>query len=822
MMRHRFVILASGLVALLVIQGMHLVQAQEMSEGVQAEAMSLEAQSEFIAKYCSYCHNPTDLSGGMTLTDLDLGHPEQNAELVEKIIKKSMAGLMPPVGEYRPEREALVSFARSLEVRLDGAAAQSVNPGTRGFQRLTRDEYANSIKYILGLEVDVAKYLPADMLSAGMDNIADSQQLSASLMEGYMRAAGEITNQALGDPDATPTSVMFQATRLASQLEHVPGTPFGTRGGMSVMHNFPADGEYNIRVLLFATATGRFFSNVEDEEVEVSIDGERIALLEVDSEMSEADETGLNLTTGRVFVKAGPHRVAVAFVNKHSPIVEDDIREIHQTMVDSDAPNTNDLTIYAHIREFEVSGPFNVSGVSDSAPRRAVFTCRPLSPAEETPCAREIIQQLARKTYRRPVTYEDMEGLMLFYGQGREKGGDFESGIRSALHAMLTSPYFVFKLEVPPTDLAVGQSYYIGDLALASRLSYFVWGTPPDEELVALARQGRLQNPVVLEGQVRRMLVDPLSIWLSEKFANLWLHLPDLMNVEPDPFYFPFYDHTLALAMKQETELFFDSIVREDRNVLDLITGDHTFVNERLAEHYSIPNVRGGQFRRVSVTDDYRRGLLGKGAILTMTSNADRTSPVLRGKWVLQVLLGTDPPPPPPVVPSLEETQAVNSGKVLTVRERMQLHRENPACNSCHRMIDPLGLALENFDVTGRWRIWDKTFALDSEGLRIHTAGIPIDSTTELYDGMPLDGPAALRQGILKYSDTFIQGLTEKLMSFAIGRRIEYFDGPTIRAITRSAARDDNRFSSLILGIVHSVPFQMNTEVDSVIEARER
>ena len=822
MTRYILGVVGGALVCMLALGGMNLAVEQAPGAGEQTAPMSLEAQGEFIAEYCSHCHNPVDLFGGMTLTNLDFAHPEQNAELAEKVVGKVKAGLMPPAGEYRPEKGPLDAFASAIEIRLDEAAAEGPNPGTRGFQRLTRDEYANSIKHLLGVEVDVAKYLPADMLSEGMDNIADSQPLSASLMEGYMRAAGEITNQALGDPNATPTSVMFKATRLASQLEHVPGTPFGTRGGMSVMHNFPADGEYDIRFLLFATATGRFFANVEDEEVEVSLDGERIALLEVDPEMTEADETGLNLTTGRLFVKAGPHRVAVAFVNKHSPIVEDDIREIAQTMVDSDAPNTNDLTIYAHLREFEISGPFNVSGVSDSAPRRAVFNCRPLSPAEETPCAREIIRALARKAYRRPVTDEDMEGLMLFYGQGREKGGDFESGIRSALHAMLTSPYFVFKFEVPPTDVAAGQSYYVGDLALASRLSYFVWGTPPDDELVDLADQGRLQDPVVLEAQVRSMLADPRSIWLSEKFANLWLHLPDLMNIEPDPFYFPFYDHTLALALEREAELFFDSVVREDRNVLDLITADDTFVNERLADHYGIPNVRGGQFRRVTVADDYRRGLLGKGAILTMTSNADRTSPVLRGKWVLQVLLGTDPPPPPPVVPSLEETEAVDSGKVLTVRERMQSHRANPACSSCHRMIDPLGLALENFDVTGRWRTWDKTFALDAEGLRIHSAGIPIDSTTELYDGTPLDGPATLRQGILKYSDTFIQGLTQKLMSFAIGRRIEYFDMPAIRTITREAALNDNRFSSLILGIVDSPPFQMNTEAEPVTEARER
>ena len=815
----RYVILTTGVVCLLVAGTINIAGPVAPQTGQTVVPASLNSQRDFVSNNCAICHDDISVFGGMSLTSLDLAHPEQNPELAEKVIAKLKAGLMPPAGEARPPRADSDVFYRTLEAQLDQAASLDPNPGSRSFQRLTRDEYANSIRDLLGVEVDVAKYLPADMLSEGMDNIADSQPLSASLMEGYMRAAAEITNQALGDPKASPTSVMFKLNRMAAQLDHVPGTPFGTRGGASEMLNFPADGEYDIRVLLYATATGRFFANVDDEEVEVSLDGERVALLAVDPEMSEADEVGLNLTTGRIFVKAGPHRVAVAFIDKHSPIVEDDILEINQTLVDSDAPNTHDLTIYAHLREFEISGPFNVSGVSDSAPRRSVFTCRPLSLDEEVPCATEIIDRLARKAYRRPTTAEDMEGLMLFYGQGREEGGDFESGIRTALHAMLTNPYFVFKFEIPPTGVAPGESYYVGDLALASRLSYFVWGTPPDEKLIDVAVDGRLRDPAVLEAEVHRMLADPRSIWLSAKFANLWLHLPDLGNIQPDPFYFPLFDLTLASAMERETELFFDSIVREDRNVLDLITADHTFVNERLADHYEIPNVRGEHFRRVRVSDDYRRGLLGKGGILTMTSNADRTSPVLRGKWVLQVLFGTAPPAPPPVVPSLEETDAVATGKVLTVRERMEMHRSNPVCASCHKLIDPLGLALENFDVTGRWRTWDKTFALDSGGFRIHSAGIPIDSTTVLHDGTPMDGPASLRNAILGYSEIFIDGLTRKLLSFAIGRRIEYFDMPAVRTITSDAARNDNRFSMLVLGIAKSPAFQMNRAEEVVTEA---
>ena len=668
--------------------------------------------------------------------------------------------------------------------------------------------------------MDVAKFLPADSLSEGLDNIADSQTFSASLMEGYMRAAGQIMREALGDPKADPSSVVFQVNRTGSQLRRVPGAPFGTRGGLSLMHNFPADGEYSFRSMLHGTPTGNLFGNTKDEEIEVSIDGERVALVAVPANLSESGSiSGLNLATGPVFVKAGPHRVTAAFLKKQTLIVADDMAEIQHTLIDTDSGDGRELTVYPHIREFEINGPRNVSGVSDSPPRRSVFTCRPLGPEEEIPCATEILSRLARLTYRRPVSEEDMEGLMLFYEQGRDRNKDFESGIREALQAMLTSPDFVFKFEPFPEGTEPGEDYYIGDLALASRLSYFLWGKPPDDKLIDLAAREQLGDPVVLESEVRRMLADPSSLWLSAKFANLWLHLPDLDNFHPEPYYYPQYDHTLALALVRETELFFDSIVREDRNVLDLITADHTFVNERVATHYGIPNVRGDRFRKVTLSEDFRRGLLGKAAILALTSNAERTSPVLRGKWVLGVLLGTPPPPPPPVVPSLDETEAITSGKVLPVRERMEMHRANPGCNSCHRMIDPLGLALENFDVTGEWRVLDKTYAISSAGVRIHTGGIPIDATTELYDGTPLDGPASLRSAILKYSDAFINTLTENLMAFAIGRRIEHFDMPSIRSITDEAATNDNRFSSLVLGIVKSPAFRMSRAEEPVTEA---
>ena len=825
MTRFRFAMPGGAVACLLVAGAINLAggQASAPVRAGETALLPLDAQRAFVADYCSGCHNDNDRFGEMTLTSLDLEHPEQNAELAEKVIRKLKTGLMPPAGEVRPSGRDAEAFAASLAAQVDQAAATRPNPGSRPFQRLTGDEYANSVRDLLGVDVDVTKFLPADSLSEGLDNIADSQTFSASLMEGYMRAAGQIMREALGDPMAEPSSTVFQVNRTGSQLMRTPGAPFGTRGGISLMFNFPADGEYNFRAMLHGTPTGQLFGNTPDEEIEVSIDGVRVALLPIDPQLSESSSiSGLNVATGPIFVKTGPRRVSAAFVKKYTVIVPDDMAEIQHTLIDTDSGDGRELTVYAHVREFEISGPRKVSGVSDSAPRRRVFTCRPLRPQEEIPCATRIVRQLARKAYRRPVTGEDMEGLMLFYDQGRETGGNFESGIREALQAMLTSPDFVFKFEPFPEGTETGQDYYIGDLALASRLSYFLWGKPPDDELIDHADQGQLGNPSVLEAQVRRMLADPGSLWLSTKFANLWLHLPDLENFHPEPYYYPQFDHTLALALTRETELFFDSIVREDRNVLDLITADDTFVNERVAMHYGVSNVRGNRFRKVTLSEDYRRGLLGKGAILALTSNAERTSPVLRGKWIMGVLLGTPPPPPPPSVPSLDDTEAITSGKVLPVRERMEMHRENPACNSCHRMIDPLGLALENFDVTGEWRTLDKTYTISDGGVRIHAGGIPIDPATELYDGTPLDGPASLRQAILKYSDAFINTLTENLLAFAIGRRVEYFDMPTIRAITREAKTDNNRFSSLILGIVKSPAFRMSRAEEPVSEANEK
>lgn len=774
-----------------------------------------------LTQYCQGCHNDTVKSGNMSLTRLDLAHVEQNAELAEKIIRKLGVGLMPPAGAKRPDKQTLEAFRLTLETQLDKAAAANPNPGSRPSQRLTRTEYANSIRDMFGIEIDVSKYIAADTVSDGFDNIADTQTLSASTMQGYLRAAAHITTEVLGDPNAEPASTVYKANVLATQLRHVPGTPIGTRGGLSFVFNFPADGEYNIRTLMWAEDEGRLYGAMSTEQsLDVSIDGERVALLTIPRTLNEGNApngqySGLSVLTGHVFVKTGPRKVAAAFLRSRSEVFDDDIAPIENTLIDTDMGTDGELTTLPHVREIEITGPFNTAGVSDSVPRRNVFICRPLSTDEELPCATQIVSKLARQAYRRPLTDADMKPLLAFYQRGRSEGRAFEAGIRRAIEAMLVSPSFLFKLEPAPSNVMPGQTYRISDLALASRLSYFLWGTYPDDELITAAAQGKLNASAELDKQVRRMLRDGRSIWLSEKFAYEWLHLGDLLKLEPDPGYYPMYDATLTASLLRETELFFNSVVTEDRNVLDLLTANHSFADERLALHYRLPNIRGPQFRRVVFGEDYRRGLLGKGAILALTSVADRTSPVYRGKWVMSVLLGTPPPPPPPVVPTLSETPAVTSDKVLTVRERMEIHRANPSCSSCHRMIDPIGLALENFDVTGQWRTWDKTYAIAASGERIHTGGVAIDAKTEMYDGTPLDGPASLRRAILAHSDAFIGTLTEKLMTFAIGRRVEYFDMPAVREITRQAAKDDNRFSAIVLEIVKSAAFQMGKATPS-------
>jgi hypothetical protein len=616
-------------------------------------------------------------------------------------------------------------------------------------------------------------------------------------MEGYLRAASRISSLAVGDKDARPGETTYRVDRTASQTAHVLGAPLGTRGGIAVVHAFPADGDYSFRIMLHSIPTGQLFGSVaRGEQVEISIDGARAALVAINPRMSEADPNGMNLQTPRLHVKAGPRRVAAAFLERFEAPVDDLLAPIDYTLADTQIGAGYGVTALPHLREFAVTGPHNVTGVSDTPARRRIFSCRPTAPAEEALCAAEIVKALAGRAYRGPASASELQALMEFYRQGR-KDADFESGVRLALQAILASPRFLFRLEqVNVAAVKAGQSYRIGEAELASRLSFFVWGAAPDAALLEAARQGALATPLGLERQLQRLLHDPRSEALSTRFAAQWLRLQDLDKIRPDALLYPQYDATLAEGFRRETELLFDSIVREDRSVFELLTADYTFVNERVARHYGLPKVSGSAFRRVDLSATPRRGLLGHGSVLALTSVADRTSPVLRGKWVMEVLLGTPPPPPPPTVPDLDaSTKPIAAdGRTLSVRERMEEHRADPACRSCHRVIDPLGLALENFDVDGSWRIRDN--------------GVAIDATGTLFDGTPLRGPADLRQALLDRPDTVLRNFTEFLMTYALGRRLEPADMPQLRAIVRQAGRNGYRFSSFALGVVQSPAFQ--------------
>ena len=810
MTRHILAILGMVFLCLALGTDINLAERQEASV---LELLSAEAQQALVDQYCIWCHDDVEKSGDLSMSGLDLAEVGQNTEIVEKMIRKLRAGMMPPLGQPRPDARTLEAFVTSMEGGVDRVAAASPNPGRRALARLNRIEYANSIRALLGIEVDVAALLPPDSMGHGFDNMADALSISPALIEGYIRAAGEISRVAVGDPKASATSASYSISRTASQMYYVEGAPMGTRGGTSVVHNFPADGEYTFTMTFYGESTGGIFGLnnplAEDykEQIEVSINGERAEVLEVLNSMNESQPAGLSLTTKPISVKAGPQRVSAAFIQRFYGLVDDLIRPIEHTIADQQVSTGEGITTLPHLQDLNIKGPFNTTGVSLTPSRARIFTCRPTSAAEEEPCATEILSDVATQAYRRPVSAEDLEGLMTFYRTGRE-AGDFESGVRTALQALLASPNFVFRFEQVPAGVEQGQNHRISDLELASRLSYFLWSTVPDDELIRVASEGRLQDPEMLEQQVRRMLRDPLSEALSTRFAAQWLRLRDLEGKIPDPILFPQFDAGLGESMRRETELFFASIVREDRNVLDLLTGDYTFIDERLAKHYKLPSVIGNRFRRVPLTDENRRGLLGQASILTLTSNADRTSPVQRGKYVMEVLLGSPPPAPPPNVPALEEAERLTGGEVLTLRKRMEEHRANPVCAACHKLIDPIGLALENFDVTGRWRTLD--------------AGAPIDPVGELYDGTILNGPTSLRQAILDRSDAFIHNFTENLLTFGLGRKVEHYDLPTVRAIARAAAAEDNRFSSFITGVVGSAAFQMSrAEETTVAEAQD-
>jgi mono/diheme cytochrome c family protein len=754
-------------------------------------------QNAMFKQYCVACHSDRGKAGGLTLASFDAAKATDDVVLAEKIIRKLRAQMMPPAGARRPPA------ATALETRVDRAAALNPSPGSRPFQRLNRAEYARAVKDLLDVDVDVASLLPADTISNGFDNVADAQSFSPTLMESYLRAAARVTALAIGDPEAAATETNYRVPKTASQLARVEGAPFGTRGGVSVPHTFPADGDYVFKVELHSNACGVLFGGPnEGETVEVSVNGERKAIMKIDPRMAETT-TGLSLKTPPIAVKAGVQRVTAAFVQRFEGPVNDLVAPIDHTLADTQIGVAIGITTLPHVKDFSIVGPYNVTGISDTASRRKVFSCRPTSAADETTCATRIVRTLATQAFRGNVAERDLSALMQFYADGR-KEGDFEYAIGGAIEAILASPQFLFKLENTPATLRAGQSYRLSDGELASRLSYFIWGAAPDAELARLAAQGRLSAPGVYEKQIARLVADPRSEALSTRFARQWLRLGDVEGVLPDAVAYPYFDRTLGDAFVTESELFFGSLVREDRSVLDLLTADYSFVNERIARHYGIPNVAGNAFRRVTLPAE-RRGILTHGSVLVLTSVADRTSPVMRGKWVMEVMMGSPPPPPPPNVPALEDTKGDVSGKVLTVRERMEEHRKNPQCTSCHRVIDPLGLALENFDATGKWRIKD--------------SGMPVDPSGTLYDGTPMNGAAGLRAALLKHQDVFLLSFTENLMTYALGRRIEAPDMWAVRQLVREAARREYKMSAFVKAVATSPLFTRGSAAEPATTA---
>lgn len=761
------------------------------------------SDNDVIQAYCVRCHNDRTLRGNMSLEHFDTERAPENAAVAEKVIRKLRAAMMPPPGVRRPAGDTLMALAEALERIVDAAAAANPTPGGRTFQRLNRAEYDRAIQELLALEVDAGRYLPLDTKSANFDNIADVQLLSPVLLDAYMNAASEIARLAVGDPDALPSTTTYTNAGYVSQWDRVEGAPFGTRGGISATHTFPADAEYVFNMAFEHTTTGGFFGGTtRGEQIELSIDGKRVQFLEVDRWMDVSDPNGVSMRSEPIFVRAGPHRVTASFLRRSEGPLEDLVSPHDWSLTDRQIGVSGyGVTALAHLKDLAIVGPYGATGVSDTPARKRIFTCRPTSPDEARPCAQRIVTQLGTRAYRRPLSPDDVEGLMSFYDLGESDAG-FERGVRTALEAMLASPDFVFRFEEPAEEVVPGQSYRITDVALASRLSFFLWGTPPDDELIEVAGREELSDPDEFERQIHRMLADARSEALGSRFAAQWLRLDDLDKVHPDRLLFPDYHQQLADAMRRETELFFNGLVRDDRGVLELYTADYTYLNERLAKHYGIEGVVGERFRRVRYPDETRRGLLGHGSILTLTSHAGRTSPVLRGKWVMEVLLGTPPPPPPPGIPDLDETEGSEDGRLLTTRERMALHRSSPSCSSCHRFMDPIGLALDNFDVTGRWRIREN--------------GMPLDTQGELYDGTPVSSPMELQEALVKRPIPLIRTFTENLMTYALGRRVEYFDQPTIRAITQKAASDGYKMSTFILGVATSQAFQMQQATDVV------
>ncbi len=764
--------------------------AQPEATGAQTRG----PEQSLVNRYCLGCHNDRALQGGLSLEAAPLDNVAGHAEVWERVVRKLRAGAMPPSGSARPDAAAYQGLVDYIETALDARADAAPDPGrTDTFRRLNRTEYRNAVRDLLALDVDAAALLPRDDASYGFDNVG-VVELSPTLMERYLAAAQKISRLAVGSSAIVPGSRVVTLRPDLTQEVHLEGLPFGTRGGATVDHTFPLDGEYEIEVRLARNRNENVEGLRDPHVVEMLLDGERLKLFTVVPDRNRlggyyADEgvdKHLNL---RLHVTAGPHAVGAAFLRKNAALIETE-RQPYQAQFNQDRHPRQQPAVHS----ISISGPFNPSGAGDTPSRDRIFTCRPSAAADEADCAARIISTLARRAYRRPVSYGDIEMPLSFFERGRADGG-FEAGIELALRALLTSPEFLFRIEEDPEDAAPGAPYRLGDFALASRLSFFLWSSIPDDELLDLAEAGKLDDPAVREAQVRRMLDDPRAETLTTNFAGQWLHLRNLETAAPNLRRFPDFDDNLRQAFRRETELLFGSVVGEDRSVLDLLQADYTFLNERLARHYGIPGVYGSGFRRVELpAGSPRGGLLGHGSILTVTSYATRTSPVLRGKWILDNLIGMPPPPPPASVPPLDEPEPGVAAR--SMRERMEAHRVNPACAACHRLMDPAGLSMENFDAIGRWRDRGEDWG-------------PIDARGSIPGGGDFDGMAGLRDAVLARPHVFAGTVAEKLLTYALGRGLDHNDGPAVRRIVRDAAGDDYRFSSLVLGIVESTPFQM-------------
>jgi len=789
---------------------LHASSAQQTParpSSVPANAPAAAANPRAIVdKYCVTCHNQRTRSSDLVLEGIDISRPGTHSEIWEGVVRRLRTRSMPPQGVPRPDEATYESLATYLETGLDRAAAASPNPGRPIIRRLNRSEYANAIRDLLALDVDVSSLLPPDDSAFGFDNISDLLGTSPALLERYLVAADRVSALAVGAP-TTPGSDTYRVRQDRSQDQHIEGLPLGTVGGLLVTHTFPLDAEYQFSLELYRTNLEAIRGLEHPHQVEITVDGERIFVVTIGGEPEKGGPQGPAITERsdavdarlkvRVPVKAGTRSVGATFVRK----IGAGTQRLRPFLRSS--AGTYDSTGRPHIETLTIAGPFDATGPGDTASRQRVFTCRPPSrsgaastTAQEDACATRIISTLARRAYRRPVTKADTDRLMTFYRAGRAKG-NFDTGIQMALRRLLASPTFVFRVE-EDRGAAAGTIQPVSDVELASRLSFFLWSSIPDDTLLDVASRGELRKPGVLEREVRRMIADPRADSFVRNFTGQWLHTRNLRTVMPNHDEFPDFDDTLRDAFQRETELFFEAIFRGDRSVLELLTADYTFVNERLAKHYGIPYVYGSQFRRVTVTNDARRGLLGKGGLLMVTSRADRTAPVLRGKWILENVLGTPPPPPVPNVPPLEGSDAEAP---RTLRQRMERHRASPSCASCHKVMDPLGFALENFDATGAWRTRE--------------AGVPLDASGQLADGTSVDGVVALRKALVARSDVFVRTLTEKLMTYALGRGLQTYDMPVVREITRKAARQEYRFSGIIMGIVNSLPFQARVVAES-------